>query len=140
MLVLLDADDDCPAELGPELLRRAAEATQLPVRVVLPKIEIEAWVLSRIESVRGVRGISRGAKTPADPESIRNAKAALSDRMDGTRGYVPLLTCPHSWHGSIWSWRSSDRPRCRSCSGTSLPCVVESSGRRPPVGARKQTF
>lgn len=32
--VLLDADDDCPAELGPSLLKRCREATGLPVAVV----------------------------------------------------------------------------------------------------------
>ena len=37
VLVLLDADDDCPATLGPELLTRVA-AHAVPVRVVIPKV------------------------------------------------------------------------------------------------------
>jgi len=45
VMVLLDADRDCPAELGTNLLGRAAGATTLPVSVVIAKIEIEAWVL-----------------------------------------------------------------------------------------------
>jgi Domain of unknown function (DUF4276) len=88
VLILLDADDDCPAMLGPQLLKRGVCSAALPVRVVLPKAEIEAWILAAIESVRGYRGIRDDATPPADPESVRDAKRALSDRMVGTRGYV----------------------------------------------------
>jgi hypothetical protein len=88
VLVLLDADDDCPATLARELLERGLGATALPVSVVLPKAEIEAWILAAIESVRGHRGIRDDAASPADPESVRNAKRALSNLMVGTRGYV----------------------------------------------------
>ena len=35
VLVLLDADDDCPAELGPSLLSRCEQVANLPVAVVL---------------------------------------------------------------------------------------------------------
>lgn len=88
VLVMLDADEDCPATLAPELLQRGAQATTVPVRVVLPKVETEAWILAAIESVRGKRGIREDAEPPPDPESVRDAKGALSDRMGGTRGYV----------------------------------------------------
>src|SRR5829696_9022736 len=36
VLVVLDADDDCPARLGPSLLARCRRATHLPVGLVLP--------------------------------------------------------------------------------------------------------
>lgn len=88
VIVLLDADDDCPAKLAPELVERSIKVTELPVRVVLPKIETETWILAAIESVRGQRGIREDAEPPADLESVRDAKGALSDRMSGTRGYV----------------------------------------------------
>ncbi len=94
VLILLDADRDCPADLGPVLLGRASAATDLPVRVVLPAIEIEAWVLADVESVRGVRGIASDAVTPEDPESVRDAKKALSSRMEGARGYVATSDLP----------------------------------------------
>jgi hypothetical protein len=93
-LVLLDADDDCPAELGPELLRRTAGIATHPVRVVMPKVEIEAWVLAGVESLRGHRGISMDAECPADPEAIRDAKGAISDRMNAARGYVATDDLP----------------------------------------------
>ena len=44
ILILLDSDDDCPAQLGPVLLRRALQTrSDLPIAVVLAKHEFEAW-------------------------------------------------------------------------------------------------
>jgi hypothetical protein len=67
ILVLLDADKNCPALLGPELLRRAQRVTHLPVAVVLAKKEFEAWFLGCLESFRGFMGI------PADVPSSRES-------------------------------------------------------------------
>lgn len=88
VLVLLDADDDCPATLAPQLVDRGSKVSAVPIRVVLPKTETETWILAAVESVRGLRGIREDAEPPADPESIRDAKGILSDLMAGTRGYV----------------------------------------------------
>lgn len=85
ILVLLDADDDCPAELGPSLLKRCREATGLPAAVVLAKREFEAWFLGAKESLRGTRGIRNDACAPEDPESIRGAKEHLTGNMKGRR-------------------------------------------------------
>ncbi len=47
VLVLLDSDDDCPAKLGPDLLRRASAHTRgVPVQVVLAKRCFESWLLA----------------------------------------------------------------------------------------------
>lgn len=94
IFVVLDADQDCPAALGHDLRRRGSEQTDLDVRVVLPKIEVEAWVLAAVDSVRGVRGIRADAAPPADPESVRDAKGALTRLMEGTRGYVATDDLP----------------------------------------------
>lgn len=88
VLVLLDADDDCPATLGQELCDRGAKTTDVPVRVVFAKVETEAWILAAVESVRGCRGIRHDANSPPDPEAVRDAKGALSALMEGSRGYV----------------------------------------------------
>ncbi|MFH1076435.1 MAG: hypothetical protein V1753_06285, partial [Pseudomonadota bacterium] len=40
ILVILDADDDCPKEIGPRLLNRAKEETTLPVSVVIARKEL----------------------------------------------------------------------------------------------------
>lgn len=94
VLVVLDADDDCAAELAPTLVLRGSTASQLPIGVVLPTVEIEAWILAAIESVRGVRGIRSDAQPPADVESVRDAKGALTNRMAGARGYVATDDMP----------------------------------------------
>lgn len=94
ILVLLDADDDCPADLSQKLLDRARSRTDLPVRVVFPKVEVEAWILAGVESVRGVRGIRADAEPPPNPEDVSDAKGALTRRMDGGRGYVATDDLP----------------------------------------------
>lgn len=69
VLVLLDADDDCPKSLGPELLARARAArTDKRVGVVVANREFEAWFLAGLPD----------EDRPADPESIRGAKERLA--------------------------------------------------------------
>lgn len=85
ILLLLDADDDCPAELGPQLLARCKRVTDLPVGVVLAQKELEGWFLGAKESLGGVRGIRKNAVAPANPEAIRGAKERLSENMEGRR-------------------------------------------------------
>ena len=82
--MLLDANGDCPAELGAALLRRARAARpDLLIEVVLAKCEYEAWFIAAADSLRGTRGISNAANVPPDPESIRGAKEWLRARMSG---------------------------------------------------------
>lgn len=88
VIVLLDADDDCPATLGPDLSRRCREETHLPVAVVLAKKELEAWFLGAKESLRGIKGIRPDASSPSDPESIQGAKEHLSKNMMNGMRYL----------------------------------------------------
>jgi hypothetical protein len=91
ILVLLDADDDCPGRLGPDLLARATEASHgIPVSVVLAKSEFEAWFLGSLESLRGVRGMADIAVSPPMPEGIRGAKEHLGHQMTSGRTYVEI--------------------------------------------------
>jgi len=88
ILVLLDSDDGCPAEDGPELLQRAANArSDLPISVVMAKREYEAWFLAAAESLRGQRGLPAGLTGPQNPEGIRGAKEWLADRMPQGQTY-----------------------------------------------------
>ena len=88
IFIILDSDGDCPAELGPALLRRASQArSNLPIAVVIAKNEFEAWFLAAAESLRGQRGLKDDIHPPSDPEAIRNAKGWLSDRMENSRTY-----------------------------------------------------
>ena len=94
VFIVLDADHDCPADLGVILLKRARAQTDLTVRIVFPKVEIEAWVLAAVDSLRGSRGIRDDAQPPPDPEGIRDAKGALTLLMENGRGYVATDDLP----------------------------------------------
>lgn len=90
ILVVFDADDDCPRELAPTLAAWAKEvATEIPVAIVMAKREYEAWLLAAVESFRGRAGILATAMSPDDPESVRGAKEALEQRMAAGLGYSP---------------------------------------------------
>ena len=82
IVILLDANGDCPVELASDILRRARAArSDLRIEVVLAKREYEAWFISAIESIAGFRGIHPDVSAPQDPESIGGAKERLQDRM-----------------------------------------------------------
>ena len=84
ILVLLDANGDCPADLAPDILRRTRTARpDRRIEVVLAKCEYESWFIATIDSLRGARGIAPDAGVPPDPESIRGAKEWLRGRMGG---------------------------------------------------------
>lgn len=84
VFVVLDSDDDCPAELAPSLLARAKSAGMgLPVSVILPQREFEGWFLAAAESIRGKRGLPADLAPPQNPEEIRGAKGWLRERMRG---------------------------------------------------------
>lgn len=84
VLVLMDADDHCPAELGPHLLQRAQAARpDVKVSVVLANREFEAWFLAAAKSIGGLRGLPAVLDPPTDPEAKRDAKGWLSERMVG---------------------------------------------------------
>jgi Domain of unknown function (DUF4276) len=79
ILVLTDADDDCPAELGPQLLRRARAARpDKRVAVVLANREFEAWFLAAAPSLAGQHGFTDPFPAPADPEVRRGCKELLT--------------------------------------------------------------
>ena len=91
IMIILDADDDCPKELAPDLLKRAKEMTSdVAVSVVMPKFEFESWFVGSIESLRGFRGISSIATIPSNPEDIRDAKGFLTNEMAGNNHYLEV--------------------------------------------------
>lgn len=95
ILVLLDADTDCPAELAPELLERATIArSDRKVVVVLPKVEFETWFLAAAPSVAERLGAGADLAIPKSVESISDPKKWLSDRMPLGRSYRPTLHQP----------------------------------------------
>ncbi|MGY0196659.1 DUF4276 family protein [Leptothrix sp. BB-4] len=91
ILILLDADDDCPVTLAASLRSQAERV--LPhrrVAVVLANREFEAWFIAAADSLVEVIGLSLlpdDQKVPSD--SPRDAKGWLGKRM-GPRRYHPI--------------------------------------------------
>ena len=82
ILIIIDADDDCPATLGPQLLARAQSARpDRQISVVLAKSEFESWFLAGASGLAGQRGLSSTLNPPDDPESKRDAKGWLTANM-----------------------------------------------------------
>jgi Domain of unknown function (DUF4276) len=82
VMLLLDADDDCPATLGPELLARLGSViSDLPLSVVLAKREYEAWFLGAAHSLRSLSNVRGDADPPPEPEAIRGAKEYLATTL-----------------------------------------------------------
>lgn len=95
ILVLLDADHDCPRSLAADVLDRANVArADRRIRVVVAKAEYEAWFLAAAESLAGLRGIREDVTAPEDCEAIRDAKGWLSGRMPTGRSYRETLDQP----------------------------------------------
>lgn len=75
VLLLLDAETDCPAELGPNLASRARSVRpDVLISVALAKHEFESWFIASGESL----GLNPGG---IDPESIRDAKGWLKAQL-----------------------------------------------------------
>jgi Domain of unknown function (DUF4276) len=77
--VLIDADDDCPAQLGPELLSRARTSRgDKRIAVILAKREFEAWYLAAAASLAGQHGFPRDLRPPNNAEAPRDCKGWLT--------------------------------------------------------------
>ncbi len=95
ILILIDADDDCPKELAPKLATRATEArSDISSGIVLAKFEFEAWFLASIESLKGQRGLPQDLTPVPDPEAVRNAKGFLTRHMEGSQAYSETADQP----------------------------------------------
>jgi hypothetical protein len=105
ILVLFDADDDCPKTLGPNLQQWALQvARPLTCSVVLANREYEGWFLSCIESLRNCRGISISATSEPNSEFIRDAKGKLEEKMSEGRKY--LETADQAALSDTADWKS----------------------------------
>jgi hypothetical protein len=89
ILILFDADDDCPAHKGHTVLKQArAIIPHRRVAVVLANREYEAWFIAAAESLNGCRGFQTHPNdAQVDPEIPRNAKGWVRERMPAGAGY-----------------------------------------------------
>jgi hypothetical protein len=93
ILVIFDADGDCPAELAPRLLAWARAARpDRRTAVVMANNEFEAWFLAAAESLAVAGKLAHGTSSHPDPESVRDAKGWLSAHM--SRRYSETIDQP----------------------------------------------
>ena len=82
MLIVLDADEDCPVDLALGLAQRIrALRPSVPAAIVAANAAFEAWFLADLESIAAKRVKSRvlipKAEPSSDPDGIRNPKRRL---------------------------------------------------------------
>ena len=110
IFILIDADNACPAELGPTLLQRAESAcSDLPIGLVLAKKEYECWFLAAAVSLRGLADLPEDLAPPQNPEDIRGAKEWLTNNMPRGRAYAETIDQAElTQHFDIQQARSAD--------------------------------
>ncbi|MDX2077600.1 MAG: DUF4276 family protein [bacterium] len=89
ILVLLDADDDCPINLAKGFYMRVKQMNiQIPVSFVCAKCEYEAWFLASIDVLIQKGYLKEGASYPIDKiEEKRGVKEWLNANMPAGRRY-----------------------------------------------------
>lgn len=138
ILVIFDADDDCPKELAPVIQAWANEESgQIPSAVVMADREYEAWFLASIESIRGRRGIRNDAVSFLTPEVPRAAKHALEECMIEGAHYSETVDQP-----ALTAMFEMDQAYARSRSfrhlvrafGLLVPSLGHELSNWPPMG------
>jgi hypothetical protein len=81
VLLLIDADEDCPAKLGPQLQARArAGRSDADIACVIAKRELENWFKATAASLAGVSGLPEDLTVPVNPE-VGSGDRWLTDQM-----------------------------------------------------------
>jgi hypothetical protein len=92
IIILMDADKACPAELGPRLKEHALRvAGGVPVTFTFAKWEYEAWFIASCASLAARGKLTPDVSPPGDLEGVRDAKGWISARMLSDRPYKETL-------------------------------------------------
>jgi uncharacterized protein DUF4276 len=106
ILILLDADEDPPCELGPSLLAMArTHRSDADISCVIVKTEYETWFIAAAQSLSEYLDLSSGI-VPEDPESAGLGKAWVQRRFKKDRSYIETADQPAMT-------RAMDLARCR---------------------------
>ena len=94
VIILLDADDDCPVALASSLRDRAQQiAPGSNVHPLIACREYESWLIAGIGTLAGKRRVRTDATPPPNPDEIRDAKGWISEQMLSGR-YHEVLDQP----------------------------------------------
>lgn len=82
VLMLLDADDDLPCELGPRLRGWARKHHgHVKVEVAIARRTFEAWFIASAMSLRGKCGLPKDLLPEADPDAVSSPKGWMKERL-----------------------------------------------------------
>jgi hypothetical protein len=111
ILVLIDSDGECPAELGPRLLGWAKDVDpRIDVACVVVHLEYETWFVAAAESLTQYLKLGAGEPIPDDPETQRCKKAWIQQRFRRPKYQEP--------RDQPAMTAAMDLVRCRSRSGS----------------------
>ena len=82
VLLLLDADDDLPCVLGPDLLRRAQRIrSDADIACVIANVNYETWFVAAADSLLKFLALPADFSIPYDPEGDRQGKGWVKQRF-----------------------------------------------------------
>lgn len=85
VLILVDADDDLPCELGPGLLEKAREQrSDMDISCVVANVEYETWFVAAASSLGEYLELP-AESVPARPEDQRAGKAWIQRHFRGVK-------------------------------------------------------
>lgn len=88
ILVLLDAENECPEEIAKDFsVRIEAMGVLFPVVIVVAKRMYETWFIASIASIAGNLDLPAGLAPPADAEEVRNPKRWIEQYFPPGRAY-----------------------------------------------------
>lgn len=88
ILVLVDADMDCPVTLAQQLSQRCEQiGTRCPIQVVCAHRSYESWFLASLDTIRGHHSIANSAFLDCKVEEIARPKQWLTDQVPSGQAY-----------------------------------------------------
>jgi len=86
VLLLLDADEECAAKLGPATLEFAQSLrSDMDLYCVFAVCEYETWFVAAAQSLQDYLQIDDDAQLPQDPEQQRCRKKWIESHFQGTK-------------------------------------------------------
>jgi Domain of unknown function (DUF4276) len=84
VLILIDAESNCPKHLAPRLVSWAKEArADADIACVLPYPMLETWFAAAAAYLAGANGLPTDLPVPSDPEGNHLGKAWLRSHLPG---------------------------------------------------------
>ena len=95
ILVLFDADDDCPAVVGPAVLQLALTArSDVDVACVVANVNFESWFVAAAGSLARFLDPAAAGAAPAEPERARAGKGWIKDHFTAAPRYSETADQP----------------------------------------------